>query len=177
MTREKHERNKTDVMPVTPGSSMATRRFPGLIEHDFDSLFDDLRKSFDLMMRPYFPVELSLRRPEMIPIRYPPLDFIDGGDHYLIKIELPGFTREDVDVQVTPEGVTVSAKKEEEKEEEKKNYIHRERSYSTYERAIVFPEEVDPSKAQGTMKEGILELKVMKKEVRPEQKPRKLELQ
>lgn len=112
----------------------------------------------------------------MLPVRYAPLDFIDEGDHYLIHAELPGFTRDQVDVQVNRDGVSIQAKKQTDKEEKKKNYLHRERAYSSFERSVAFPEEVDPSKAEGEMKEGVLELKLYKKEQKPEMKVRKIEL-
>jgi len=81
-----------------------------------------------------------------------------------------------VDVRINRDGLTVREKKETEKEDESKNYIHRERAYSSFERTISLSEEIDPTKAEGTMKEGILELKVTKKEPKPETKPRKIEL-
>ncbi len=176
MSREKPERKTTDVVPVTPGSSLTPWRMPSLLEHDFDSIFDDFRRSFDLMIRPYFPMETRMRDFGMLPVRYAPLDFIDEGDHYQIRVELPGFTKDNVDVQINRDGMSIRAKKEEAKEDKNKNYLHRERAYSAFERHISFPEEVDPANAEGTMKEGILELKVPKKEPRPEVKPRKIEL-
>ncbi len=176
MDREKDERKKTDIVPITPGSSLMIWRRPNLLERDFDSIFNDFRRSFDSMMLPYFPLETRMQELGMYPVKYAPLDFIDEGDHYLIHVELPGFTKENVDVQINRDGMTVKAKKEVEKEDKKKNYLHRERAYSAFERSISFPEEVDPAKAGGTMKEGILELKVPKKEPKPETKPRKIEL-
>ncbi|WAC04863.1 MAG: Hsp20/alpha crystallin family protein [Methanoregula sp.] len=176
MTREKPEKKSTDVIPITPGSSQIPRRGQSWLERDFDSIFDDFRRSFDVMMRPYIPLEMQMQDLGMLPVRYAPLDFIDEGDHYLIHVELPGFTKDNVEVQVNRDGLTVRAKKETEKEDKKKNYLHRERAYSAFERSISFPEEVDPAKAEGTMKEGVLELKVNKKEPKPEVKPRKIEL-
>lgn len=176
MDREKPERKTTDVVPLSPGSSHMTRSMPGLLERDFDTIFDDFRRSFDLMMRPYFPMEMRMQELGMLPVRYAPLDFIDEGDHFRIHVELPGFTKENVDVQINPDGLSIRAKKETEKEDRKTNYLHRERAYSAFERSIAFPEEVDPAKAEGIMKEGILQLKVPKKKPRPEVKPRKLDL-
>jgi HSP20 family protein len=72
--------------------------------------------------------------------------------------------------------MTIRAKREEKKEEKNKNYLHRERAYSAFERSLAFPEEVDAGKAEGSMKEGILELRVPKKEPTPEKKPRKIEI-
>jgi HSP20 family protein len=128
------------------------------------------------MMRPYFPFETREQESGMLPVRYAPLDFLDEGDHYNIHAELPGVTKENVDVQINRDGMTIRAKKETEKEDKKKNYLHRERVYSAFERAVSFPEEVDPAKAEGKMNNGILELKIPKKEPRPEAKSRKLEL-
>jgi HSP20 family protein len=176
MDREKPVKKSTDVVPVSPGSSQVARRRQSLFEHDIDSIFDDFRKSFDVLMRPYYPVEMQLIEPAAFPVRYAPLDIIDEGTHFLIHAELPGFTRENVDVQISKEGMSIRAKKEEQKEEKKKNYLHRERAYSAFERALSFPEEVDPSKAEGSMKDGVLELRVPKKEPKPETRPRKIEI-
>ncbi|OPX63614.1 MULTISPECIES: Hsp20/alpha crystallin family protein [unclassified Methanoregula] len=176
MDREKPERKTTDVVPIAPGSSLRPWRMPSLLERDFDSIFDDFRRSFDYMMRPYYPMEMRMQEMGMLPVRYAPLDVIDEGDHYQVHAELPGFVKEDVDVQINSDGLSIRATKKTEKEDKKKNYLHRERAYSAFERSIAFPEEVDPAKAEGKMKEGILELKVPKKEPRPDVKPRKLDL-
>lgn len=176
MDREKPEKISTDVIPITPVSSLSKRRGMSWIERDFDSLFDDFRKSFDIMMRPYSPLEMRMQELGMLPVRYAPVDFLDEGDHYLIHIELPGFTKDSVDVQINSEGLTVRAEKDVQKEDKKKNYLHRERAYSAFERTLTFPEEVNPAQAEGAMKEGVLELRVPKKEPAPEVKVRKLEL-
>jgi len=176
MAGKKPEKEKTEVQPVTPGTSLMSRTMPSLLERDFDSIFDDFRRSFDIMMRPYYPMAHRVQELGMLPIRYAPLDFIDEGDHYVIHAELPGFTREDVEVRINNDQLSIRAKKESEKEEETKNYLHRERAFSAFERSVTFPEEVDPSKAKGTMKNGVLELNVPKKEPKPEEKPRKIEL-
>jgi len=176
MDCEKPERKTTDVIPITPGSSLSTWRRPSLFDRDFDAIFDDFRRSFDYMMRPYFPSETRLEEAGMLPVRYAPLDLIDDGDHYSVHAELPGFTKDNVDVQIDSDGMSLRAKKETDKEEKKKNYLHRERVYSAFERSVSFPEEVDPGKAEGKMNNGVLELKIPKKEPKPETKPRKLEL-
>jgi HSP20 family molecular chaperone IbpA len=72
--------------------------------------------------------------------------------------------------------MSIRAKKETEKEDKETHYLHRERAYSAFQRTLSFPQEVDPARAEGTMKEGVLELKVFKKEPVPEAKTRKLEL-
>jgi HSP20 family protein len=67
-------------------------------------------------------------------------------------------------------------KEKDRKEDKEKNYLRRERGYFSFEWAVSFPEEVSAGKAEGSMKDGILELKISKKEPKPEAKPRKIEL-
>ena len=173
MVQEKPEKKSTEVIPVSPGSSVTMWRRPSIFEQDIDTIFDNFRISFDVMMRPYFPFETGRPMPA---VRYAPLDLIDEGEYYTIHAELPGFTRENVEVQINSDGMSIVAKKETEKEDKKKNYLHREREYSSLERSVAFPEEVDPSRAEGRMNNGVLELKIPKREPKPETKPRKIEL-
>ena len=87
-------------------------------------------------------------------------------------------TNKQTNKQLTSNQQTTNNKQEckEEKETKRKNYLHRERAYSSMQRFVTFPEEVAPDKVEGIMKEGVLELKIPKKEPKPEEKPRKVEL-
>ena len=170
------QKRKTTVSPATPGTSITKRREKEGLERGIDDMFSEFRQSFDDMMRPFFPlaeIEQELR----LPTRYAQVDLIDNGDSFTVNAELPGFTKDQVDVQINKDGVAIRAECKEEKEDKRKNYLHRERAYSSLQRFVAFPEEVDPAKVEGSMKEGILELKVPKKEPKPEEKPRKIALQ
>jgi HSP20 family protein len=170
---EDKQRRKPTVSPATPGTSLARMREQGL-ERSIDDIFTEFRRSFDDLMRPFFPLyETTEYR---LPARYAQVDLIDNGDSFTINAELPGFTKDQVDVQINKDGLAIKAECKEEKQEERKNYLHRERAYSSLQRFIAFPEEVDPSKVEGSMKDGVLELKVPKKEPKPEEKLRKVEL-
>ena len=46
MDREKPEKKSTDVIPISPGSSLTTWKRPSLFERDIDSIFDDFRRLF-----------------------------------------------------------------------------------------------------------------------------------
>ncbi len=169
------QKRKTTVSPATPGTSITKRREQEGLERGIDDMFSEFRHSFDDLMKPFFPlaeIEQDLR----LPTRYAQVDLLDNGDSFTVSAELPGFTKDQVDVQINKDGVAIRAEYKEEKENKRKNYLHRERAYSSLQRFIAFPEEVDPSKVEGSMKEGVLELKVPKKEPKPEEKPRKVEL-
>ncbi len=143
----------------------------------FDSIFEEFRRSFDDLMSPFMPVRTFLPWSiETIPIRAPLIDVIDEGNQYTINTELPGFSKEDVDIQLNKNFMVLKAEKKAEKEEKSENYLHRERSYSSCQRRVNFPEEVDPSKVEGTMEDGVLKLKIPKKEPKPEEKLTKVRL-
>jgi HSP20 family protein len=168
-------KKKVTVSPATPGTSIAKRKEQEGLERGIDDMLGEFRRSFDDLMRPLFPIA-ELEHDYRLPTRYAQVDLVDNGDSYTVNAELPGFTKEQVDVQINKEGVAITAECKQEKQDKRKNYLHRERAYSSLQRFIAFPEEVDPSKVDGSMKDGVLELKIPKKEPKPEEKPRKVEL-
>lgn len=97
-------------------------------------------------------------------------DIKDTGDAFVIEAELPGFTKEDVEVTVDDRTLTVSATHKENKEQKSdtNGYIRRERRYGTYVRSFDL-EGVDAEKISGKLENGILTLdlpKIKNEEVR-----------
>ncbi|MDH7506603.1 MAG: Hsp20/alpha crystallin family protein [Candidatus Thermoplasmatota archaeon] len=91
------------------------------------------------------------------------IDMIDTGKEYKIIAEMPGVDKKDVEISVTNNNISICGNVKSETKEEDKNYLRRERSYSTICRSISFPEEVNPDKAEAVLKDGILEIKIAKK--------------
>lgn len=147
------------------------------LSRGFDSIFDDFRRSFDDLMSPFLPMRTWLpSKTQAWPVRAALFDLVDEGDKFLIRAELPGFEKDDVEIMTNKDTLTFSAEKKSVKEEKVKEYIHRERTYSSSRRTINFPEEVDPSKVEAKMNSGILEVVAPKKEPEPDEKLRKIEL-
>jgi HSP20 family protein len=173
---QENPKKRTRIAPASPGTSIAKRSDQRQLSRSFDDMFRAFRRTFHDFMTPFFPLATEIEQIAALPVRYAPLDLIDNGNSYTVRAELPGFTKDMVDVQITKEGVSIRAECKEEKEEKKKSYLHRERAYSAMERYVAFPEEVSPDKVEGSMKEGVLELCVPKREPKPEEKPKKVEL-
>jgi HSP20 family protein len=173
---QENTKKRTKIAPTSPGTSIAKRKDQRELSRGFDDMFKEFRRSFDDLMTPFFPLATEIEQAAALPVRYAPLDLVDNGNSYTVIAELPGFTKDMVSVEVTKEGVSISAECKEEKEDKKKSYLHRERAYSAMQRYITFPEEVAPANAEGSMKEGVLELKIPKREPKPEEKPKKVEL-
>ena len=93
-----------------------------------------------------------------------PVDLVDLGKEFKIVAEMPGVSKKDLDIHITPTGVRICGEAKTEIEEEHDGYLRRERSYSTLCRNMPFPEEVNPDKAEATLNDGILEIIVAKKE-------------
>ncbi|MBU1121001.1 MAG: Hsp20/alpha crystallin family protein [archaeon] len=80
------------------------------------------------------------------------------------SVELPGLRKEDIDINVTDEGIEVKAEKKAENEEKDKNYYRLERNYAGFYKFIALPENVDSEKAEASYSDGILEVKIPKTE-------------
>jgi HSP20 family protein len=115
-----------------------------------------------------WPIEYEL------PMRIPYVDVIDSGNEYVVKAELPGLKKENVQIEVGMNEVSLTAKSEVETEEKGKTYLHRERAFSTFRRRIGFGESIDTEKVSATMAEGILQIKLPKLEPKPEKKRKRI---
>ena len=91
------------------------------------------------------------------------IDIIDTGKEFKVLAEMPGVSKKDVEVSITDTNISICGETKSEIATDDKGYIRRERSYSTLCRSMAFPEEVNPDKAEATLKDGILEIKVAKK--------------
>jgi len=91
------------------------------------------------------------------------IDMIDNGKEYKITAEMPGVNKKDIEVNITPNNISICGETKTETKETDEGWIRRERSYSTICRTMIFPEEVNPNKADATLKDGILEISVTKK--------------
>lgn len=126
-----------------------------------DRLFEDFIGRF----RPWWP---SVRWPEIkwpteVEV-HPSADIFENKDEIIVKAELPGMAKEDVNVNITENTITLSGEKKKEEKVEKKDYYRLERSYGSFSRSFSLPADVQTEKAKATFKDGILEIRVPKTE-------------
>jgi HSP20 family protein len=95
-----------------------------------------------------------------------PIDVYEEDDSYVISAALPGVRPEDVQIEVTPNGVSISAEMNDEREIKEGQYIRRERRFGRFQRVIELPVELDPDRAQASVENGVLRLRVPKTESR-----------
>lgn len=94
---------------------------------------------------------------------YPKVDIKEVGDHFEMKMDVPGFTKEDMKVEFKDGYLEVEGTHEESKEtkEEEGHYIRKERSYGSFKRSF-YVGDIDESKISGSFKDGVLQLEVPK---------------
>jgi HSP20 family protein len=127
------------------------------MEKRFEEWF---RRPFSLLGPSWFP---KLRMAEMEEIS-PTVDIFEEGDDVVVKAELPGIKKEDIDVKLTDSSITISGEKKKEEKVEKKNYYRMERSYGSFTRTFSLPADVQTDKAKAEFKDGILQIRVPKTE-------------
>ena len=160
------------------GGPLAIRNSGGLanIFDDFMRPFEDFMKPFDEFIEPLFPRSMSSLFSDLN-TREPSFDIQDRGDKFIVTAELPGFGKDDVEVRVNPASLELKAEKKSDEERKEKEGTQSRRSYSYFHRYLTLPESVVTEKVEGTMKNGVLELKLPKKEGRKlEEKARRVDL-
>src|SRR3989449_8222625 len=138
---------------------------------DMDRWFDNFRRSLEDR---FGGGPLARWTDSDVRVREPLVDLIDKGSEFVVRAELPGVSKEDVDLTVTADGIEIRAETNRSREEHEKNYQYRERTYQALHRVLSFPEEVKADLAAATLKDGVLEVRVPKKEPTPEPKPVKV---
>ncbi len=94
----------------------------------------------------------------------PSVDIFEEGDDVVVKTELPGMEKDNIDINLTDNTITISGEKTKEEKMEKKNYYRLERSYGSFSRSFSLPSEVQTDRAKATFKNGVLEVRIPKTE-------------
>ena len=94
----------------------------------------------------------------------PSVDVEDRGKDFCVTVDLPGFSKEDVNIEVGEASVVIHAKKSKEEEEKQKNYVRQERMAQTLYRRLDLPEKIKLDDAKASLNNGVLEIILPKKE-------------
>lgn len=158
------ETTKQDI-PVTTGKKAAgtalsptypTSELERIFDRFFGNSWPSLLRWHDTPLLPGWPGERDLRLPS--------LDVVDRDNDILVRAEIPGIDKKDLDISLTDNLLTIKGQSSSEKKEEKGDYHRREISRSSFARSVTLPGSVDSSKANATLKDGILEITLPKLE-------------
>ncbi|HAW52839.1 MAG TPA: heat-shock protein Hsp20, partial [Flavobacteriales bacterium] len=107
-----------------------------------------------------YPVLLEKESTEL----FPAINLIEDDTCYIIELAAPGFAKNEFDIEVEDRNIVISAKKEDKKVEKTENYTRKEFSYNQFQRSFLLPENVDENSIQAKFNDGVLRLKLDKKE-------------
>lgn len=122
---------------------------------------------------PFFRTDWPARSVQQPSAFAPTFNVVEREDGYYITADVPGVREEDIDVTVQDNYLVVSGSRNSEERKEGDSYYVYERRYGNFSRAFALPENADPESVEGNMKDGVLEVKVGKRE---SAKPRKIPL-
>jgi HSP20 family protein len=100
----------------------------------------------------------------------PAVDIYETADRVVMKAELPGLTREDIEINVRDNTLSLRGERKFEKEVKEENYLRIERAYGSFQRSFTLPATIHQDKIRAVFKDGVLELSLPKaEEARPKQ--------
>lgn len=130
------------------------------MEHMFEDFFTDR------WMRPFdfsHPFWRDIPAPFMGRMA-PRVDIINRDNEIVLRAQIPGVDKKDVDVSMSDNTVTIKGHTTHEEKEERGNYYRRECPSGSFSRTLSLPSDVDGTKAKATFNDGILELTIPKNE-------------
>jgi HSP20 family protein len=119
--------------------------------------FDEFDHFFDDFLSRRWPRLLDWNSPTFSEANFPRVDIEDHDNIIEVQAALPGIKKENVEVSIKNQTITIRAStKEEKKAEEKGKFFRKEISRGEFQRILALPDNVDDEKATATFKEGIL---------------------
>ena len=94
----------------------------------------------------------------------PPVDIVDTTEAILIYAEIPGVDKDEVDIEVKDNVLTIKGERESEKKEEKEGFKRVEREWGSFYRRFSLPDTADAEKISAKSKHGVLEITIPKQE-------------
>jgi HSP20 family protein len=88
----------------------------------------------------------------MVEIRVPQIDLEDRGKDYLLKTEMPGFRKEDINLEVTKDSVEIQSLVGWKYDDKTKDFVCKERECESFYRMVNLPEEIDADKVNAKLK-------------------------
>ncbi len=140
-----------------PGTDPVRDRLSRLFEHAFGDVYGGPQESEDVSSRSWMPA----------------VDIAESEDALTLYAELPGLTKEDVEITLEDNVLTIKGERQFDQERTKENFHRIERAYGAFHRSFHLPSNVRSDKVEARFENGVLRIDVPKQE---EAKPRKIEI-
>jgi HSP20 family protein len=88
----------------------------------------------------------------------PQVEVFERDKQLVLRADLPGLTKDDIDVNITEDEIVLKGERRQESEENEEGYYRSERSYGSFYRSIPLPEGINPDEANASFRNGVLEI-------------------
>jgi HSP20 family protein len=105
----------------------------------------------------------------------PQTEMVERDGRLIVRAELPGLTKDDVEVEISDDAITIEGERRGERDEKREGYYRSERSYGKFYRRLPLPQGIDAKDASATFSNGVLEIDLPAPR-RVEEKGRRLEI-
>jgi HSP20 family protein len=153
-------------LKTEPGEITPWRPLSGIAQEIARAESEMERMFGDLWGRPWFGLSLPrrLRLWEDLSARGPAIEVSEEKDDVVVKAELLGLKKENLDVSISDHLLTIKGERKKEEEVKEKGYYYSERSYGSFTRTIEIPKDIQHDKIWATFKDGVLEVRLPKTE-------------
>jgi len=103
----------------------------------------------------------------------PPMDLVETDEDLVLRADLPGLDRDDIEIEVKDNVLTVSGERKAEHEDKGEGFYRVERAFGRFSRSLDLPQGIDASRVSAGFNQGVLEVRVPKPE---ERKPTRVEI-
>jgi HSP20 family protein len=128
-------------------------------DRDMDRTMEDF---FGRRASPWWPGRWF--RGDDFDVRAPAVDLFEEKDDIVVKAELPGMDKDNIEVKLSDSTLTIKGEKKKEEEVKEENYYRSERTHGSFVRNVELPKAVHADKVKATFKNGILEVRIPKTE-------------
>lgn len=126
----------------------------------FDDVFERFRNDFEELL---FPTAWSDWISSMPETRIPVVDLEDRDKEFVLKAEMPGFKKENIEIEVQDDSVSISGNVGWTYDQKDDAYLCKERACESFYRRVELPEEIKVDEVDANLFDGVLELKMPKK--------------
>nr|AAQ75170.1 heat shock protein class I [Alvinella pompejana epibiont 7G3] len=132
--------------------------------------FNEIRRSFDLVNQIINSVDKNVESDNALVDFIPNINTREDSNAYYIEVELAGVKKEDVDIKIDENILSISGEKRFKDNLKAEDYYKIESKYGTFARSFTLPERVDVSKIEAKSEDGIIEIKIPKLTIEKESK-------
>jgi len=131
---------------------------------ELETLRRDMERLFEDVLEPFGRRRWWLRRLSQRDVIVPNVEMYDRGNEIVVKAELPGVEKDDIDLTITKDSLTIKGETKKEEEVKEEDYYCSECTYGSFHRTLSLPVEIDAAKATASFKNGILKITLPKLE-------------